>query len=451
MAIIKPEQLRSGLYSISGSFSGSFQGDGSRLTGLEAFPYTGSAIITGSLQVTGSVNISGSLVASGLSYPTADQEQGDVLTTDGAGNLTFEKPTVYAKVKNISGGTLPKGLPVHVISSVGNTDEVIAASASNAATMPATFVLAQQLDDDEEGLGIVTGFLNGVNTTGFGEGDIVYVGANGGYTNQKPTGSNLIQNLGIVTKIGTNGSGFVYGAGRANDVPNIQPGYVWVGNSDWVATPTPTSSIQNVVSASYALTASYAEVAGAGAGFPFSGSAIITGSLLISSSTNQQLTLIGSGSDQPIFTVQGSSGELFSITDNLSGSLFAVNNISGLPIFEVFSDDKIIQGDYVAPMLTTTVKNTVSSIGAFTVYELPTSSYDGAFFEYVAKSGSDARAGQIMSLWSGSQVNFTETTTTDFGDTSGLSFAVTVTGSNFALTGSVTTANWTIKTIVRSI
>ena len=102
-------------------------------------------------------------------------------------------------------------------------------------------------------------------------------------------------------------------------------------------------------------------------------------------------------------------------------------------------------------MLTTTVKNTVSSVGAFTVYELPTSSYDGAFFEYVAKSGSDARAGQIMSLWSGSQVNFTETTTTDFGNTSGLSFIVTVTGSNFALTGSVTTANWTIKTIVRSI
>jgi hypothetical protein len=211
------------------------------------------------------------------------------------------------------------------------------------------------------------------------------------------------------------------------------------------------SGLTGLISSSYALTASYADTAGAGAGFPFSGSAVITGSLLISSSANQQLTLLGSGSDQPIFLVQGSAGELFSISDSLSGSLFAVNNISGLPILEVFSDDRIIQGDYTAPMLTTTVKNTVSSVGAFTVYELPTSSYDGAFFEYVAKSGSDARAGQIMSLWSGSQVNFTETTTTDFGNTSGLSFIVTVTGSNFALTGSVTTANWTIKTIVRSI
>jgi hypothetical protein len=186
-------------------------------------------------------------------------------------------------------------------------------------------------------------------------------------------------------------------------------------------------------------------------GFPFSGSAVITGSLLISSSTNQQLTLIGSGSDQPIFRVQGSEGELFSITDSLSGSLFAVNNISGLPILEVFSDDRIIQGDYAAPMLTTTVKNTVSAAGAFTVYELPTASYDGAFFEYTARSGSNARAGQIMSIWSGSQVNFTETTTTDFGSTTGLAFTMIVTGSNFALTGSVTTADWTIKTIVRSI
>lgn len=42
----------------SGSFSGSFQGDGSGLTGVisDPFPYTGSALITGSLGVTGSIN-----------------------------------------------------------------------------------------------------------------------------------------------------------------------------------------------------------------------------------------------------------------------------------------------------------------------------------------------------------------------------------------------------------
>jgi len=46
------------------------------------------------------------------------------------------------------------------------------------------------------------------------------------------------------------------------------------------------SSLTGTVSASYALTASYAENAGggSGAGFPYSGSAVITGSLLVSQS-----------------------------------------------------------------------------------------------------------------------------------------------------------------------
>ena len=228
-------------------------------------------IISGSDATLNSLNTTTSLTASGLIYPTADGEQGDTLVTDGIGNLTFEKPTIYAKVKNVSGGTLPKGLPVHASSSIGNTNEVIPASASNAATMPATFVLAQELVDEEEGLGIVNGFINGVNTSGFLEGQVVYVGADGGYTNTKPTGSALIQNLGIVTKIdATNGSGFIYGAGRSNDVPNILQGYAWIGNEKGVATPTATSSIQNVVSSSYAVTASHALNAGGSTALAFS-------------------------------------------------------------------------------------------------------------------------------------------------------------------------------------
>jgi hypothetical protein len=56
-----------------------------------------------------------------------------------------------------------------------------------------------------------------------------------------------------------------------------------------------------------------------------------------------------------------------------------------------------------------------------------------------------------MAMQLGSTVNFTETTTTDFGSTSAISFAVVVTGSNMALTGSSTSGAWTIKTIVRGI
>jgi hypothetical protein len=163
------------------------------------------------------------------------------------------------------------------------------------------------------------------------------------------------------------------------------------------------------------------------------------------------LTVIGSGSAQPVFTVQGSQGELFSITDSLSGSLFSVNDISGLPILEVFSDNTTLIGNYLDPMLITTAKVVQTNSGSFTMYSLPTASYDTAFFEYSVKSGSNARAGIIMAIQSGSAVNFTETTTTDFGSTSAVSFTVVVTGSNMALTGSSTTGSWTIKTIVRGL
>jgi len=48
-------------------------------------------------------------------------------------------------------------------------------------------------------------------------------------------------------------------------------------------------SIENAISASFALTASYAENAGGGSGFPFSGSALITGSLIVSASTTSDI------------------------------------------------------------------------------------------------------------------------------------------------------------------
>jgi hypothetical protein len=42
----------------------------------------------------------------------------------------------------------------------------------------------------------------------------------------------------------------------------------------------------------------------------------------------------------------GNNGSLFGITDTLSGSLMSVNDISGLPILEVFSDDRVVMGTY---------------------------------------------------------------------------------------------------------
>ena len=49
MITFNTSQLPSGSYSISGSFSGSFQGDGSNLTGLPSAVNTGSLLVTASV------------------------------------------------------------------------------------------------------------------------------------------------------------------------------------------------------------------------------------------------------------------------------------------------------------------------------------------------------------------------------------------------------------------
>ena len=85
--------------------------------------------------------------------------------------------------------------------------------------------------------------------------------------------------------------------------------------------------------ASFATTASFALNAG-GSGFPFSGSAAITGSLTVSSSRSvPALTLFGSGST--VFAISGSTGPLFEVTDSTSsGDLFTLTSAS-IDIFKV--------------------------------------------------------------------------------------------------------------------
>ena len=190
--------------------------------------------------------------------------------------------------------------------------------------------------------------------------------------------------------------------------------------------------------------------------FNISGSSNIRGAvtasnLLVSSSGTQQVIIQGSGSAQPIFTVQGSQGELFSITDSLSGSLFSVNDISGLPILEVFSNGDTLIGDYTAPAVYTTRRIASTTAGVNVIYSLATSSYDGVFVDYTIKSGSVGRAGNFMAMWSGSSTDFTDNSINGFGTTSNFVFGASISGSNLIISGSGSTAGWTVKTIIRGI
>lgn len=170
----------------------------------------------------------------GASLPTGGVAT-QVLTKQSAtdGDADWEYPdTLYVLVRNTSGSDLDKGTPVHATGVTGDVADVIVADASSAAAMPATYILNEDTLNNEQGLAIISGVITDVDTSSFSPGDKVYVAAGGGFTNVKPTGTNLIQNLGVVTKSNAStGSGVIYGAGRSNDVPNLPTGKFFIGSA----------------------------------------------------------------------------------------------------------------------------------------------------------------------------------------------------------------------------
>ena len=147
------------------------------------------------------------------------------------------------EVKNIDTEFLPRQTPVHAVGTDPNGIlEIIAAKAAYPARMPAMGILEQDLAVNAEGLAIIGGEFKEVHTQTFSEGDQIYVGAEGNGTNIKPQGATVaIQKIGQILKadnVGATGSALIFGAGRSNDVPNIEEKHAWVGDANEVPQPT---------------------------------------------------------------------------------------------------------------------------------------------------------------------------------------------------------------------
>jgi hypothetical protein len=144
--------------------------------------------------------------------------------------------TVYETVKNVSGNVIYKGTPLAVVAgqTEGFISDVVPADASDPAKMPALFIANEDMQDEAEGEAVVFGAFSGVDTSLYQSGTVVYVAPGGGWTDTKPVWPNKIQNLGVITKSHhSNGGGIVTGVGRANDIPNLTAGKIWVGTANY--------------------------------------------------------------------------------------------------------------------------------------------------------------------------------------------------------------------------
>lgn len=160
------------------------------------------------------------------------------------------------------------------------------------------------------------------------------------------------------------------------------------------------SFAETSISASYAATASYAE--NAAEIFPYSGSAVVTGSLEVTQTVKTNELLLNAG------TVS------MTLTGSVTSGIFGIS-------------------EYVMPYIST-VK------------------YSGAMIEYLAQRPDATRMGLIMATWSGSSIVFTDVSTADIGDTKDISFTFLHSSDEFRLrvnsNGSGSGA-WTVQSLFR--
>ena len=120
----------------------------------------------------------------------------------------------------------------------------------------------------------------------------------------------------------------------------------------------------------------------------------VVGNTILSGSAGTGSALLAYKSGSTVVDIQGSQGQLFSVIDSLTGSLMSVNDVSGLPILEVFSDDKVVMGTYGAPGLTVSG----SSMYVPTASTAPTGGREGEF-KLVASGSSFYVYGFIGGQW----------------------------------------------------
>jgi hypothetical protein len=105
-------------------------------------------------------------------------------------------------VINNSGETLPAGTPVYAsgfdANPAVNKTEITKALPST--TDPILGLLKQSLADGVQGIVVVAGVMEDINTSGFENGDVLYVGPSGGLTNTPGSGA-----VGIVAHAATTG------------------------------------------------------------------------------------------------------------------------------------------------------------------------------------------------------------------------------------------------------
>ena len=309
-----------------------YSGDGSALTGVSSFPFTGDAVITGSLLISGSGQFR--------------MDSDDVVLGAGAGRILDANTSNNVLIGNKAGYDI----------TTGDNNVILGQSAGENTNADAddNIILGYQAGYNAISKNILIGTQAGQGGASYNN---VIIGYQAGYSATSNTAYNVI--IGYQAGFDTTGqynTVIGYTAGQDIDAGdhNINIGYdvsstsgtdneLLIGKQTTIAI----SASLDTGNVLFPQTASAGHFIGDGSGLsnlPGGGIFSTTGgyeqtinNLIISSSNStSSLSIVGSGST--VFDIEGSVGTLFSAVDSLSGSLMSVTDASGIPILEVFSD-----------------------------------------------------------------------------------------------------------------
>jgi hypothetical protein len=88
-----------------------------------------------------------------------------------------------------------------------------------------------------------------------------------------------------------------------------------------------------------------------------------------------------------------------------------------------------------------------SIVGSNNMFTRTTGSYSSAFFKYSVTKGSNSRAGEVMAAWVGGTLQYTDNSTLDIGDTSGVVASAIISSNSVQFNLTTADSGWTLKSL----
>jgi hypothetical protein len=188
--------------------------------------------------------------------------------------------------------------------------------------------------------------------------------------------------------------------------------------------------------------------------FTTSGSVFLKG---LTSAAQSNVVLIDTATGQLYTTASsalggGGGGTGLNLSQISSGT--AVASISEAGGLRVNTDTTITGSLAIEQSLTKYNLVNASAVATWEIFNQATGSYTSAFVKYTVSKGTDSRAGEFITNWNNASVEYTDISTKDIGNTSGVVFTSileVLDPSKIVIRAAVNTSGWKIKALATFI